>query len=1014
MLSLGCYSGNIFTAQKGIGERFCFFEKKGALAFGASRGLGAVSALNSFATQFYEFLGGEAYGEGLGDALTLTLEHFTSVDFGLFLNTLVEQFTLHGDPAIRLNPSPGPDYLVDFNSVRFQPEVINAQQDSFEVYFSLVNLGINQQDSITVKVSQQLPNGTIVVLGQSKINVPSFSSPVHMTFPVIGRAAVGLNTIFMEVDPGNEIIESPSPGAELNNDLVNSNGQKGISLFIFDNTADPVDPPAFGVASGEELLLKASTSDPFAPERTYLIEIDTTEHFNSSLKLRKEVRQIGGVISWKPDIPLENERVYYWRISPDSIESQAGFAWREASFVYLDSGTNGWNQSHYFQYQKDTYENLKLEDNRKFEFTDNIRDIRIRDKVFSSDDPPLYINNGEKWASPWPWSIHEGIQVTVMDSATTVHWKNYYPGDHGSVINGAWKKTYPFRTNNLDNRSKLIDFLENVIPDGNFVIVYSAQYTTASDYRPEQWAQDSVELGKNLFSLLESQGATRVRDLEQKGSVPYVFVYQKGRMAIDEGIADDINGVVDLEVSLAGNWFEGSIETPFIGPAKQWEQLNWQLKEVANMENDSVRLVIHGANLENGLDSVLFNGTPDAQFSLEEIDANTYPYLWLEFFGRDNVNRSAPQLDYWRVFYEGLPELALNPAFYYNFDRDSITQGDQLKVELAIENIGQSDMDSVLVKYSFLDNQNNGPEPTFRRYAGLPKGARLNISQDFPTRDLYGLQQMIIEANPVNDQPEQYHFNNFGRQTFEVLGDEISPVLDVTFDGEHIMDGDIIAPKPLIAISLQDENEFLALADTSLINIFLESPDGHTRRITFEDDNMQFFPAAAAGTGQPNRANIEFSPEFDQEGEHVLLIQAQDASGNQSGRFDYKVRFEVILKSMISNVLNYPNPFSTSTRFVYTLTGSEIPASFMIQIMTVSGRIVREITQDELGPMKVGTNMTEFVWDGTDEYGDRLANGVYLYRVVARKANGENFESMENTKIDRFFKNNLGKLVILR
>ena len=84
---------------------------------------------------------------------------------------------------------------------------------------------------------------------------------------------------------------------------------------------------------------------------------------------------------------------------------------------------------------------------------------------------------------------------------------------------------------------------------------------------------------------------------------------------------------------------------------------------------------------------------------------------------------------------------------------------------------------------------------------------------------------------------------------------------------------------------------------------------------------------------------------------------------------------------MISNLLNYPNPFTTSTAFVFTLTGSEIPGNLKIQILTVTGKIVREITKDELGPIRIGRNITEFKWDGTDQYGQRLANGVYLYRV---------------------------------
>ena len=71
---------------------------------------------------------------------------------------------------------------------------------------------------------------------------------------------------------------------------------------------------------------------------------------------------------------------------------------------------------------------------------------------------------------------------------------------------------------------------------------------------------------------------------------------------------------------------------------------------------------------------------------------------------------------------------------------------------------------------------------------------------------------------------------------------------------------------------------------------------------------------------------------------------------------------------MISNMLNYPNPFTTSTAFVFTITGSEVPQNIKIQILTITGKVVREITKDELGPLHVGRNITEFKWDGTDMY----------------------------------------------
>ena len=141
-------------------------------------------------------------------------------------------------------------------------------------------------------------------------------------------------------------------------------------------------------------------------------------------------------------------------------------------------------------------------------------------------------------------------------------------------------------------------------------------------------------------------------------------------------------------------------------------------------------------------------------------------------------------------------------------------------------------------------------------------------------------------------------------------------------------------------------------------------------------------------------------------------MQAKDRSDNESGMIDYRITFEVINRSTITNVLNYPNPFSTSTRFVFTLTGSEVPDLFTIQIMTITGKVVREIDKDELGNIHIGRNITDYAWDGMDEFGDPLANGVYLYRVITR-LDGDVIEQRESGA-DPYIINGWGKMYLMR
>ena len=84
-----------------------------------------------------------------------------------------------------------------------------------------------------------------------------------------------------------------------------------------------------------------------------------------------------------------------------------------------------------------------------------------------------------------------------------------------------------------------------------------------------------------------------------------------------------------------------------------------------------------------------------------------------------------------------------------------------------------------------------------------------------------------------------------------------------------------------------------------------------------------------------------------------------------------------------------------------------------IQIMTISGKVVREISEDELGPLQIGRNqITNFAWDGKDQFGNPLANGIYLYRVIVISKGQE--VKHRSSEIDYHFKHEFGKMYLMR
>jgi len=57
----------------------------------------------------------------------------------------------------------------------------------------------------------------------------------------------------------------------------------------------------------------------------------------------------------------------------------------------------------------------------------------------------------------------------------------------------------------------------------------------------------------------------------------------------------------------------------------------------------------------------------------------------------------------------------------------------------------------------------------------------------------------------------------------------------------------------------------------------------------------------------------------------------------------------------------------------------------MIQIFTVSGKLAKSINQHVYSE---GYRSQAIEWDGTDDYGDKLGRGVYIYRMYVRTSDG--------------------------
>ncbi|MBE7169678.1 MAG: hypothetical protein INR73_03765 [Williamsia sp.] len=1023
----GCNAGNFFTFDQQrftynetLSEKFTLAKQRGSIAFLASTHYGIVNYLNIYLTAFYSNLSKPQYGATLGELLRNALQQVTDVsgtnDYYARMQT--EQTTLHGDPALVMNFEALPDYVIEEPQVKISPSFISIAENKFNVAVSMYNLGKAVKDSITVNIKRQYPNGTVETIYNRKIRGIRYSDSLLLEIPVVATRDKGQNKLIISVDADNIVSEV----SENNNTVTKE-------FFIYEDEARPAFPYNYSIVNNASQPLFASTANPFSPSKQYVVEVDTTELFNSSQKIVKNTTAAGGVMQFDPGITYRDSTVYYWRIS--LVPATPGdYHWNTSSFIYQKGTTTGFNQSHYFQHRNSTLDHLAIDStSRSWKFTQKVNNLFLKNTTYPTGSPNQgdYVNSINGSNILGPGCEYDEIIFQIIDPVRFTPWRNDFSGASGlygsslATCGSTREYNFDFPLGNAASRKRAMDFIDQ-IPAGSFVIVRSNTVPDdAANTYSAVWKKDTAlyGAGKSLYHKLRDQGFAAIDSFNR--AVSWIFLFKKDAAAEFAPRSAFTEGIYDRATILADCFTPdtlGYITSPLFGPAKTWKQLHWRGTSLEQPSNDNPTVDVIGVD-SSGVQTKLYTVSKTQQdFDISSVSAVQYPYIQLQLRNVDSVTLTPYQLRYWRLDYDPVPEGALTPNLFFT-GKDTLEIGEKLNFGMAFKNISQAPFDSLKVKLAITDKDNVVHDLPLANKKPLVSGDTIQLRYELDTKDYPGLNTLYLNFNPNGAQQEQYYYNNFVYRNFYVRPDKVNPLMDVTFDGIHILNRDLVSSRPHIQIKLKDEAKFLLLNDTSLLNVQVRFPDQNytTRTYRFDNDTLRFIPAQ---NGTDNTATIEFSPAFEKQfnaegDEYELIVKGKDRSNNKAGETEYRITFRVINKPMISNLLNYPNPFTTSTAFVFTLTGNEIPQNMKIQVLTVTGKIVREITKEELGPIHIGRNITEFKWDGTDQFGQRLANGVYLYRVVTT-LHGRQMDKYkgEGDDTDKFFNRGYGKMYLMR
>jgi len=217
-----------------------------------------------------------------------------------------------------------------------------------------------------------------------------------------------------------------------------------------------------------------------------------------------------------------------------------------------------------------------------------------------------------------------------------------------------------------------------------------------------------------------------------------------------------------------------------------------------------------------------------------------------------------------------------------------------------------------------------------------------------------------------------------------INGDLQAPTIELTVEEQYFSPGALVSRDARIVAIVQDAN----------------GVDSQERPVEVQANGQPVAPEDLIITplAEKNSLPVSYSPTWPT-GRHSVTFSAYDCNGNPASK---TMSFEVIDSYGIDQMGNYPNPFDEETVITYRLTGPVHAEEISLKIYTVSGRLIRSWRDflDEYG--LPGTQLDHHVisWDGRDDDGSLLANGVYFYKIRAR---------WEDRTVEQ-----IGKMAILR
>ncbi|MBS1513774.1 MAG: hypothetical protein JSS63_01995 [Bacteroidetes bacterium] len=940
VFSMTCFTGkNAINEYRGFGEKFIYLPNKGSIGYVGNSGW--TFAVNGEALN-KRFLDGLKSGlRRQGEMMQYAIKSDslnTSYQSRFTLNTYV----LLGDPSEKILLPTYPEFeILPGNFSMSNP--FPAVNDPVKINFFTSDYGIGV-DSVKMRF-QFFRNGVAQPAKDTILrNFGKIIDTVGYNFTITSSGNYSLK---FTIDPDNRYPQDD----KTNNSITVNIPIRNVSYVPL----KPVDN-SFILTDSVEFTGINPNVDPKKNQVKVLLQIDTNLSFTSPRLFFKQVT--GGITTkFKTSLPVaDTNLVYYWRMNSVVNNDSSGWSTTQR-LIYNPSGTFArtpeaadssvkLSKKRLGQFDAGSYSNLSFTSDKGFTLPFGNADLRVKS----------HGNNGEQASE---FTFNGGIYRVDNSS---------YPGFFILSVNkltGRFIDFKGFRMTSPSSSDSIVNYL-NGIDSGRYVLMATILRFGGDSLRPN---------AKNKIKEFGSRMIDSVRGEAQYTFQTWAFVGRKGISPSESGEDYHPNNVKsscpenycpsNASVTKAFQLTNGLLTQNF-GPAKSWKNFfaNQTIFPFSNIKYN-----LYGRTVSD--QSVLLYSNVSSSFSFDTLNAITYPNITItSAFNLDSLQGNIPPyLKSFVLNYVPPVELAVDN---YSFTRsDTVMQeGDSVTIGVSYSNIGYGSIYSTVNKwYAFINGQQKILKvDTIGASIGVDEVKNSQVR--FSTVGM-GHQgdsvNIYFESSPAYLVNEFNSYNNTGITQIIVKADSLKPAAEITFDGQKINSGDYIQARPEIIIKLLDDSPIaIDGADTNTVKIKLDS-----KYIPYANNpDIQFI----AARGYKLAATVKYYPKL-AEGSHKIEFDFTDKTGNVGDtiKYDFQVNYDLKLL----NLANYPNPLKDKTTFMFTLQGEKRPDSGKIKIYTSAGRLIKEIN---LSGLNIGFNQVE--WDGRDNDGDAIANGVYFYKMI--------------------------------